>query len=226
MLASEYVQHVQRIMADRANPAIAEGQMAYMKHHFAFMGLKMPVWHAVAKEVFAQIPLPQGEQLIEVCQRCYDNEYREMHYFALELVQKSIKNQPEEFIHTLETLITTNSWWDSVDWIAKLVGIHFKQYPHLIVPTTERWMDSGILWLQRVAIIFQLHYKSSTDEELMFRYIKRVATSKEFFLQKAAGWALRQHSKINPEAVQLFVATHQLAPLTKREALRLMRNDA
>jgi 3-methyladenine DNA glycosylase AlkD len=47
-----------------------------------------------------------------------------------------------------------------------------------------------------------------------------VAGSKEFFLQKGAGWALRQLAKTNPEAVRAFVEKTRLAPLTRREALK------
>ncbi len=146
-----------------------------------------------------------------------------MHYFALETVQKTLKKQPAEFIDFLEELICTRSWWDSVDWLAKLVGLHFKLYPALIQPVTERWVSSGNMWLQRVSMIFQLTYKEKTDAELMFGYIRRLAHSKEFFIQKGAGWALRQYSKTNPEAVAHFVENTQLAPLTKREALRLLK---
>ncbi|MEZ4918947.1 MAG: DNA alkylation repair protein [Saprospiraceae bacterium] len=55
-----------------------------------------------------------------------------------------------------------------------------------------------------------------------FEYILLVADSKEFFLQKGAGWALRQYSKTNPDAVREFVAAHRLPALTRREALRLL----
>jgi 3-methyladenine DNA glycosylase AlkD len=167
---------------------------------------------------------PIGDSLTEVIQLCFADEYRELHYFALELAEKSAKKQAPEWIDVLERLILTQSWWDTVDWIAKLVGIHFKKYPELTQPVTARWMDSGALWLQRVCLIFQLHYKAQTDAELLFRYVARVADSKEFFLQKGAGWALRQYSRTNPEAVRAFVASHSLAALTRREALRLMDN--
>ena len=58
----------------------------------------------------------------------------------------------------------------------------------------------------------------------MKKMILRRADSKEFFIQKAAGWALRQYSKFNPDAVIAFVDENRdrLAPLTKREALRLL----
>ncbi|MBK9015431.1 MAG: DNA alkylation repair protein [Saprospiraceae bacterium] len=156
---------------------------------------------------------------------CFEDEHRELQYFALEMVQKTLKKQPAEFIDFLEELIITKSWWDTVDWLAKLVGIHFKKHPQLIVPTTERWMASGNFWLQRVCLIFQLTYRDKTDFDLMKKYILHLASSKEFFLQKGAGWALRQHSRTDPQGITDFVQENpQLAPLTKREALRLIEN--
>ena len=149
-----------------------------------------------------------------------------MQYFGLETVQKALKTQSPEFIDFLEELILTKSWWDTVDWIAKLVGIHFRQFPDLIKPVTERWMDSGNIWLQRVSMIFQLMYKEKTDAELMFGYIRRLSGSKEFFIQKGAGWALRQYSKTNPDAVLHFVENNKVAPLTKREALKWIKKTA
>jgi 3-methyladenine DNA glycosylase AlkD len=105
------------------------------------------------------------------------------------------------------------------------VGIHFQRFPHLIQPITERWMASGNMWLQRVCIIFQLKYKTKTDYELLAKYILAVADSKEFFLRKAAGWALRDSSRHNPTFVVDFVGKNpHLSPLTKREALRLLKS--
>ena len=78
----------------------------------------------------------------------------------------------------------------------------------------------GNIWLQRVSLIFQLTYKDKTDAELLFDYVKRLAESKEFFLQKAVGWALRQYGKTNPAVVKKFVENTPLSPLTRREALK------
>lgn len=166
--------------------------------------------------------LPQGEDLKQLVRLCFQDEHREMHYFGLETLQKSLKNQPPECIDFLEELILTRSWWDTVDWINKLVGLHFRRFPALIKPVTERWMGSGNIWLQRVSMIFQLTYKEKTDTALLFDYIRRIAGSKEFFLQKGAGWALRQYAKTNPQAVIDFVNSTKLAALTRREALKNM----
>ena len=223
MLApSAYYALVRDTFRAHGNPEVAQGQMWYMRHQFEYFGLKMPQWTALAKTLHQENGLPTGDDLKALARLCFQDDHREMHYFALETVQKSLKTQPAAFIDFLEELILTRSWWDTVDWVNKLAGQHFQRFPELIRPVTKRWMDSGNIWLQRVCMIFQLAYKDKTDAALLFDYVRRVAGSKEFFLQKGAGWALRQYSRTNPEAIRSFVESTQLAPLTRREAMRLI----
>jgi 3-methyladenine DNA glycosylase AlkD len=217
-----YYVHIRDSFRAQGKPEVAQGQMAYMRNQFDYFGLKMPAWTTLTKEIHRELGVPDGQDLIDLARLCYDDDHREMQYFAIETVQKMLKKQPPEFINFLEELILEKSWWDTVDWIAKLVGMHFQRYPDLIKPVTERWMASGELWLQRVCLIFQLRYKEHTDSELLFKYIRQLAGSKEFFLQKAAGWALRQYSKTKPEAVLIFLATSTVSTLTRREGGRLL----
>ncbi len=224
MTAKPYFHHVQSIFLEKGDPVTALGQMRYMRHQFEYYGLKAGRWMALSKDIFKEKGLLPGEGLKELARLCFDDVHRELHYFALQMVQQTLKKQPADFIHFLEELITTKSWWDTVDWLSKLVGFHFKRYPELILPTTERWMASGNFWLQRVCLIFQLTYREKTDFDLMKKYILQLAGSKEFFLQKGAGWALRQHTRVDPKGVTDFVDNNpQLSALTKREALRLIK---
>ena len=120
-------------------------------------------------------------------------------------------------------MIITKSWWDTVDRIAsRLVGFYFREHKELIEPYTEKWMYYGNMWLQRTALLFQLKYKKETDTDLLFGYIQALAESPEFFIQKAIGWALREYSKTAPKTVKQFVDSTLLAPLSKREALKII----
>lgn len=218
MLSPEaYLTAARALFREAGKPDVAQGQMAYMRNQFEFFGLKMPAWKALTKSFLQENGLPEGENLKNLVRLCFEDEHRELHYFAITCVEKSIRKQPADFIYFLEEMIDTRSWWDSVDWINKLVGIHFQRYPELIVPVTERWLDSGNMWLQRVCLIFQLAYKENTDQELLFEYIRRLSGSKAFFIQKAAGWALRDYSKRNPTAVRAFIDSTPLPALTVRE---------
>ena len=226
MKPDTYHQYIKSIFQENGDPEIAHGQMKYMRHKFEFYGLKAPVWVGLLKGVFKEKGIYAGEELKTFARLCMDDEYREINYAGLQMLEKQMKKSPEGFIVFYEELIQTNSWWDSVDWIRKLVATHFQRFPHLTVPTTEKWMTSDNIWLQRICLIFQLTYKEKTDFDLMKKYILELAGSKEFFIQKGAGWALRQYSKTNAKGVVEFInANPQLAPLTKREGVKWLKKQ-
>lgn len=85
------------------------------------------------------------------------------------------------------------------------------------------WRGSANIWLRRTTLLFQLSYKAQTDAALLFSLVEQNRDSKEFFIQTAIGWALREYSKVAPESVQGFVSTASLAPLSQREALKWMK---
>jgi 3-methyladenine DNA glycosylase AlkD len=79
------------------------------------------------------------------------------------------------------------------------------------------------MWLQRSAILFQLNYKDKTDTDLLTYIINPLSGSKEFFINKAIGWALRNYGKTNPDWVIEFTERTTLSSLSLREALRLIK---
>ena len=217
-----YFKKIQCVLREQGNPETAQGQIAYMKHQFDYFGLKAPLWLGITKHFFNENGVFQGEDLKEFVRSCFDEPQREMHYIGLEMAQRAMKNEPEDFIYFLEELILTKSWWDSVDWLAKLVAMHFERFQHQIKPITEGWMASDNMWLQRMSITFQRYFKKKTDADMLFDYVLRLSHSTEFFIQKGSGWALREYSKVNPQAVLNFVEKNKLPNLTRREAIRLI----
>lgn len=216
----QYRQIIVDAFVRAGDPVRAEQQRAYMKNQFEYCGLGAPKWMAMAREFFTAHGMFTGKPLEHFVTLCFDQEYREVQYVAIEMMQRKLGDQNKSWIRVLEKCITTNSWWDSVDWLAKLVGMHFVRFPELQHEYAYKWIASDNMWLQRVAIIHQLFYKEATDEKLLFEMITRVSDSKEFFLRKACGWALRQHAKIYPEKVLAFLQKHQLSGLTVREAMK------
>ncbi len=218
----EYIHLVTDLFMEKADPLRAEKQMSYMRNQFEYCGLGADKWYPMAKVIFAEHGMYTGEQLKIFVDGCYDQSYREVLYLGLEMTQRMLPYQDKSWIKVLEKSIVTNSWWDTVDWISKLTGFHFRNYPELQHDYACQWIESENIWLQRAAIIHQLFYKEHTNEELLFNLILRRADSKETFIRKACGWALRQYSKTNPQAVIKFVGSTNLSELTMKEALRLI----
>ncbi|WP_301405564.1 DNA alkylation repair protein, partial [Enterococcus entomosocium] len=76
-------------------------------------------------------------------------------------------------------------------------------------------------WLRRIAITLQLGFKEQTDVALLERAIHADRSTKEFFIQKAIGWALRDYSKTNPLWVKEQL-TKELSKLATREASKYL----
>jgi len=156
----------------------------------------------------------------------WDLPEREYQYVAIGYLRKFSKKWDRDFIDLFEQLIISKSWWDSVDGIASwLVGEHFKRFPEMRDEYIDKWMESENIWLQRVCLLFQLHYKEKTDEMLMGSVIMSLNGSKEFFINKAIGWILREYSKTDSQAVINFVENNKLSNLSKREALKWLKNQ-
>jgi 3-methyladenine DNA glycosylase AlkD len=219
---TEYTQNLINCLAGYANEENAAPMAAYMKHHFVFYGIKSPARKEILKAFYKANGLPTTEEAMnKIIRELWAQPQRELHYAAIDIVERSKKQWSEDTIILIEELLVKQSWWDSVDTIAAhLVGDYFLKYPEKKEEITEKWIISENKWLRRTAIIFQLSYKKATDTRLLADYICICMHEKEFFIAKAIGWALRQYARTNAAWVQDFVARHDLQPLSQREALK------
>ncbi|BBH23793.1 hypothetical protein Back11_51380 [Paenibacillus baekrokdamisoli] len=220
-MSSSYAKQMEAWLRSHQNSETAGPMIAYMRNQFPFLGLKTPQRMAVTKQFVKEHGIPSGEDLEQAVRELWTMPEREFHYTAILLLEKRMKEALPSQVNLLEYIITTHSWWDTVDLIAShLVGDLFTRYPALIPVYTSKWILSDDLWLRRSAILFQLGYKGKTDTELLFSFIDQCKDENDFFIRKAIGWALREYSKTDAEAVRHFVAQTELSPLSVREALK------
>ncbi len=209
-----------------ANAAQALDMEIYMRNRYAFFGVKAPERKAILKEVTNTYKHQLDRlTLIQIVKELYKQPQRELHYCAVELTTRFLKKKfLKEDSAFIQHLITTHSWWDTVDMVAKHhLGGYLKLYSEETTHIIQSFSDADHLWLNRSAILFQLDYKQETNADLLFQLCLQHKDTGEFFINKAIGWALREYGKTNPEAVIAFVSTHCLSPLSEQEALRKIR---
>lgn len=202
-----------------ADPDKVQGMKAYMKDQFDFLGVASPQRKVISRYLWKEYKATVLMEWREIFDYLWNCKEREFQYTAMDLMQKiKTKVQPEDIV-LIQSYVTEKSWWDTVDFIAShMAGIYFEKYSGQILNYIPKWMKSDNLWLNRTAIIFQLKYKEKTDFSLLCENILYHIDSKEFFINKASGWALRQYSKFNPEVVVQFIEDNpDLSNLTKRE---------
>ncbi|WP_191859896.1 DNA alkylation repair protein [Hanstruepera ponticola] len=218
----DFITELKHTFQSQANHDYAAQMSAYMLNKFPFYGIKAPLRRSLSKPIIEKHKLEIRDTVRTLAFDLYDIPQREMHMVAIELFEKQLrKSYKKEDIILIEKLITTNSWWDSVDFIAKqILGKYLLLYKEEMPTVISKFSNSKNLWLQRSSIIFQLGYKEKTDEALLFKQCLIHKESDEFFIKKAIGWALREYGKVNPTAVLDFVNSNTLKPLSKREAIR------
>ena len=152
----------------------------------------------------------------------WQKEQREFHYVAMDFMAKWKDNDILlEDYNFIEFLLTNHSWWDSVDTLASnYLGRYLRVFPEQREVVIKSWRKSENMWLRRSCLIFQLRYKSQTNFELLKSLIFEFMHEKEFFIQKAIGWSLREYAKTNPVSVRNFVEESGIQGLAKREALK------
>jgi 3-methyladenine DNA glycosylase AlkD len=216
-----YAKELRKLLLDHPNEQDARQMEQYMRNQYTFIGLRAPTLKALFKQYINEKGLPKREELHEVILDLWAYPERELQMAGLSILTRMVKQFTIEDIALLEIIIQQKAWWDTIDHIAKhLVGPYFQMYPEMTRPTLEKWLKSEHLWLVRSCILFQLGYKQETDKEILVEMIERSKHMKDFFIEKAIGWALREYAKTNPDFVKEYVETHSLPKLSVREALK------
>lgn len=223
---STYLKPLRAALKDLADPTKAGPMQAYMKSAMPYHGVPAPLFKKISKEIFAKAEFKDAKHWQrEVLGLWHEAKFREERYGALHLAahRNAKVFQTPNAMPLYEELIVTGAWWDYVDDIAihrvgSIVGTHTKPMQKMMLA----WSKSQDMWKRRTAIICQVGLKDDVDLEFLYRCIEPAMASKEFFLRKAIGWALRQVAWDDPREVIRYVKANRdrLSPLSKREALK------
>jgi 3-methyladenine DNA glycosylase AlkD len=227
------VASIRDALAGAGDPERARGQQAYMKSALPYRGLRSPELAALLRPLLAEHRLDDRRVWWETAGELWDGAtHREEWYAAIALLRHRHYRAwlDPDLLPLLRHLLVTGAWWDVVDEVAAhLVGGVLAGHREAVTPVVRRWAtDEESMWVRRAAILAQLRHRADTDTALLAEAVEAnlegSAYGSEFFVRKAIGWALREHSRTDPAWVLAFVDAHadRLAPLSRREALRLL----
>lgn len=215
-------------LAARADPGRAGPMARYMRDRFAFLGVPAAQQRDAWRAATAGLPrwLPEAV-VVEAAHALWRRPEREHQHVACTLVNRHAGSPPRRpaatvgFVDTVEALLTAKAWWDTVDSLAThAVGDLVRHHPELRA-RMDGWLAGDDLWLIRAALLHMNRWKAQRDADWLFAACLARADHPDFFVRKAIGWALREHTKVDEAAVVTFVAAHEreLSGLSRREAL-------
>lgn len=199
-----------------ANPADAPAMAAYMKHIQPFLGVKTPTRREVVRAALKRHS-DRAERFAAAAE-LWRGEYREERYTALDILAAS--KLTIEDLPVLKGMLPDCDWWDVLDSLIGQMGRLLVAHPDVRRERVQVWRLSPHLWTRRAAILAQLPAKGQTDTGLLRETISLLAPEREFFIQKAIGWALREYAKTDAAWVKLTVTELGLTGLARREALK------
>ncbi|MCL9775666.1 DNA alkylation repair protein [Vibrio methylphosphonaticus] len=218
-------QSVKLALEPLANAENASFMKAYMRGQYQFFGIQSMPRRTALKPLFAKEQLPSFDEIPDVIDELWASPEREFQLVAVDLLIKLKQQLPLAMLKDLERWITTKSWWDTVDMLAThILASFYRRFPEETSEVIGRWRLSDNIWLRRSTLLYQLKFKQETDKDLLFELIRENRSDKEFFIQKAIGWMLREYSKTDAESVVRFIEIEKIDGLAKREGLKWLKS--
>ena len=203
-----------------AVPERAAGQQAYMKSAMPYLGVTVPDARRAARDVARADGLGDTASAVSLARELWDGAgYREERYAAQALLALRGVDGDRGILPTIEHMVRTGRWWDFTDELAHRFPPLLKRWEGT-ADLLRTWSTDEDMWMRRVAIIAQLGRKDAVDRDLLADVIEPNLGDPEFFIRKAIGWALRDVARVDPAWVGAYAASHELSPLSRREALK------
>ena len=213
---------IKRRFEAREDKVNAASMSKYMRNMFIFYGLPAPRRKEVYRDI---IRSDKKEKAVDwgFLDQCYDDEHREFQYLVYDYLLALKGCVSFDDIPKIKYYITTRSWWDTIDFLCKVIGDVGTRDPRVRDLMIE-WSNDENIWLKRTAIEHQLGLKDKTDVDLLETVIVNNLGSSEFFVNKAIGWALRDYAKTDQKYVKSFIDRHrdEMDSLSIKEASKYL----
>lgn len=219
-----FLREIQATFAQSSNAEKKIQMENYMKNKFHFYGIPSPLRKELSKQFYPKFSKYSIKEILETASSLWTLQQRELQYFAMDLLIKHKRKLGADHLKIGESFIINKSWWDTVDLISThyfgtiMSKMEYKDQKSYV----EYLAGHDNMWMNRVAMIYQLKYKEKTNTEFLEIAILPHLESKEFFHKKAIGWALRQYSKYNSAYVSMFLEEYELSNLSRREASKYL----
>jgi 3-methyladenine DNA glycosylase AlkD len=197
---------------------------SYLKSNQPMFGVNAGPRKEVLKSTLKTNPIQSVSEYYETILDFWNRPEREFQYCAIDTACKFKKFHTLDAWATFEHLALTAKWWDLTDSIAvNLIGSLLRKDRDIQI-VLDIWANDSDLWIRRTSLLAHLKHKECIDIDSVKRTILTLAPDKQFFIQKAIGWMLREYSKTNPDWVVAFIdsESEQLSNLAIREGTKFV----
>ena len=212
-----------------ANPDYATYAAAYHKADRPYLGIKVPVVEAMADEWRAACSL---DDRLTLAATLWDTNIHEARVAAAKLLtQARIKPDDGAAWDLIQTWVPQFDAWAIADHACIAAQKRITADPSRII-AVEGWTTSKNMWQRRAALVATLPFTKQNfpkpfELDIRDRVLGWAATyadDRDWFIQKAIAWWLRDLSKHDAARAVAFLETHglRLKPFARKEAAQYL----
>jgi 3-methyladenine DNA glycosylase AlkD len=211
-----------------ADPAKAAEAAAYHKAARVYLGVTVPQVEGLVADWRAAMTV---EERVELADALWRTDVHEARVAAAKLLTQARLRPDEGAWALIRSWVPTFDGWALADHAADAGRRRLVSDPSRL-DIVEGWVTSDHMWTRRAALVFTLPWTKQNHpkpEELAARdrilgWCATLADDRDWFIQKAVAWWLRDLSKHDPDRTRAFLATHgaRLKAFARKEAARLL----
>lgn len=202
---------------------------AYHKTVRPYLGIKVPVVDAMADEWRAQCSLADR---LTLAAALWDSNIHEARIGAAKLLtQARIKPEDDGAWALIQSWVPQFDAWAIADHTCKAAEKRITADP-LRINAVQAWTTSENMWVRRAALVATLPFAKQNfpkPVELQIRdqvlgWAAGYCDDRDWFIQKAVAWWLRDLSKHDVPRVTAFLADHgdRMKPFARKEAAQYL----
>ncbi|VVB83312.1 DNA alkylation repair enzyme [uncultured archaeon] len=186
------------------NKERAENSKRYLKSSYEFYGMKVLEMRKIMKE-YKNLDFYSALNLFDELWNSGNHEEMNCALYLLENYAKQNQNELWKFL--MERLNKATSW-DLVDEMSgRILGVILADNINLM-SEIKKMSESRNPWIRRTSIISTGRLIGKNKIELTLRLAEKLIYDEDVYVQKGAGWMLREAGKRNRFAVREFILMH------------------
>ena len=212
-----------------AEPEKAEQMLAYHKAPRIYLGVSNPQIDELVAEWRAALDL---DGRVALASELWSSDIHEARIAAAKLLVQA-RIRPDDAVWSL-----IGSWVPDFDGWAIADTTMIAGQKRLVadpgrLDEVEAWLDHPNKWTRRAALVGTLPWAKMNNpkaddlaqRERVLDWAARLTDDRDWFIQKAIAWWLRDLSKRDAPRVRAFLADHgaRMKPFARKEALRLVQ---
>jgi 3-methyladenine DNA glycosylase AlkD len=201
---TEEINKIREELKKLGNKERAEFNKRYLKSPYDFYGMKVPEMRSIVKN-YKDMEFHSALNLFD---ELWNSGNHEEMCAALYLLEYYVKKYPVYIWKFLLERVEKAKTWDHVDELsAHILGVILAGDMRLmneIKPLSE----SKNPWLRRTSIVSTYPLIKKNKIELTLRLAEKLVYDKDIYVQKGAGWMLREVGKKNRLALREFIIIH------------------